>query len=101
MSRSRTGLDNCLSRSEIASQRYVRTIILRSRSINALTAHQVPIRPTPDRLFTLDKPHFPLLSPSAQSKPNVDRSFLRQLLAILRIAFPSYRSPDFGIVFVH
>jgi len=66
-----------------------------------MAAHQVPIRPTPDRLFSSDKPHFPLLSPSAQSKPNVDRSFLRQLLAILRIAFPSYRSPEVGVVLVH
>ena len=66
-----------------------------------MTVHQVPIRPTPDRLFLSDKPHFPLLSPSAQSKPNVDRSFLRQLLAILRIAFPTYHSPEVGIVLVH
>jgi ATP-binding cassette subfamily D (ALD) long-chain fatty acid import protein len=73
----------------------------RLRFTNALSVHQVPIRPTPDRLFSSDKPHFPLLSPSAQSKPNVDRSFLRQLLAILRIAFPSYRSAEVGIVIVH
>ena len=63
--------------------------------------HQVPIRPTPDHLFLLHRPHFPLLSSSAQSKPNVDRSFLRQLLAILRITFPSYSSPEVGIVLVH
>jgi ATP-binding cassette subfamily D (ALD) long-chain fatty acid import protein len=63
--------------------------------------HQVPIRPTPDHLFLSHRPHFPLLSPSEQSKPNVDRSFLRQLLAILRITFPSYRSPEVGIVLVH
>lgn len=62
---------------------------------------QVPIRPTPDRLFLSHKPHFPLLSDSAQNKPNVDRSFLRQLLAILRITIPSYRSPEVGIVLVH
>jgi ATP-binding cassette subfamily D (ALD) long-chain fatty acid import protein len=63
--------------------------------------HQVPIRPTPDSLFLSHRPHFPPLSPSAQSRPNVDRSFLRQLLAILRITFPSYRSPEVGIVLVH
>ncbi|KAF8480250.1 ABC transporter transmembrane region 2-domain-containing protein [Russula ochroleuca] len=62
---------------------------------------KVPIRPTPDHLFLSHRPHFPLLSPSEQSKPNVDRSFLRQLLAILRITFPSYRSPEVGIVLVH
>ncbi|KAH9992281.1 ABC transporter transmembrane region 2-domain-containing protein [Russula vinacea] len=54
-----------------------------------------------DHLFLLHRPHFPLLSSSAQSKPNVDRSFLRQLLAILRITFPSYSSPEVGIVLVH
>jgi len=73
----------------------------RLRFTNAMTTHQVPIRPTPDRLFLSHKPHFPLLSHSAQSKPNVDHSFLRQLLAILRIVFPSYRSPEVGIVLVH
>jgi ATP-binding cassette subfamily D (ALD) long-chain fatty acid import protein len=66
-----------------------------------LRPRQVPIRPTPDFLFSSHRPHFPLLSPSAQSKPNVDRSFLRQLLAILRITFPSYRSPEVGIVLIH
>ena len=62
---------------------------------------QIPIHPTPDTLFLSHKRHFPLLSSSAQSKPNVDRNFLRQLLAILRITFPSYRSPEVGIVLVH
>jgi ATP-binding cassette subfamily D (ALD) long-chain fatty acid import protein len=63
--------------------------------------HQVPIRPTSELLFLSHRPHFPLLSASAQSKPNVDRTFFRQLLAILRITFPSYRSPEVGIVLVH
>ena len=36
-----------------------------------------------------------------QNKPNVDRIFLRQLLAILRITFPSYRSPEVGTVLLH
>ena len=66
-----------------------------------LLHHQVPIRPTPDLLFLSHRHHFPLLSPSAQSKPNVDQSFLRQLRAILRITFPSYRSPELGIVLIH
>jgi ATP-binding cassette, subfamily D (ALD), peroxisomal long-chain fatty acid import protein len=63
--------------------------------------HQVPIHTTPDHLFSSHKPHFPVLPPAAQNKPNVDRAFLRQLLAILRITFPSYRSSEVGIVLVH
>lgn len=63
--------------------------------------HQVPIHPASEALFSSHRPHFPLLPPAAQNKPNVDRAFLRQLLAILRIAFPSYRSPEVAIVLVH
>ncbi|KAI0264669.1 ABC transporter transmembrane region 2-domain-containing protein [Gloeopeniophorella convolvens] len=62
---------------------------------------KVPIRPTPGALFNAHKRHFPPLLPSSQNKPNVDRAFLRQLLAILRVAFPSYRSTEVGIVLVH
>ncbi|KAH9063226.1 ABC transporter transmembrane region 2-domain-containing protein [Lactarius vividus] len=62
---------------------------------------KVPLHPTSDALFSSHKRHFPPLPPSAQNKPNVDRAFLRQLLAILRIVFPSYRSSEVGIVLVH
>ncbi|KAI9508086.1 ABC transporter transmembrane region 2-domain-containing protein [Russula earlei] len=65
------------------------------------TITQVPLYPTPDALLSSHKPHFPLLPPSAQNKSNVDRAFLRQLLAILRITFPSCRSPEVGVVLVH
>ena len=59
------------------------------------------MHPTPDTLFKSHKRHFPPLPSDAQNKPNVDRAFLRQLLAILRIVFPSYRSTEVGIVLVH
>ena len=59
------------------------------------------MHPTPDTLFKSHKRHFPPLPSDAQNKPNVDRAFLRQLLAILRIVFPSYRSTEIGIVLVH
>ncbi|KAI9459179.1 ABC transporter transmembrane region 2-domain-containing protein [Lactarius psammicola] len=62
---------------------------------------KVSLHPTSDALFSSHKRHFPPLPPSAQNKPNVDRAFLRQLLAILRIVFPSYRSSEVGIVLVH
>ncbi|KAI0305321.1 ABC transporter transmembrane region 2-domain-containing protein [Multifurca ochricompacta] len=61
----------------------------------------VPIHPISDALFSSHKPHFPPFPLSAQNKPNVDRAFVRQLLAILRITFPSYRSSEVGIVLVH
>ena len=38
---------------------------------------------------------------AAQTKPNVDRAFARQLLAILRIAFPSYRTRETALVALH
>jgi len=63
--------------------------------------HQVALHPIPDTLFVSHRPHFPPLPQSVQNKPNVDRRFLRQLQAILRITFPSYRSPEVGIVLVH
>ena len=43
--------------------------------------------------------NFPLVPPS--HKPNVDRVLLRQLFAILRIAFPSWRSKEVLILVLH
>ncbi|KAL0958420.1 hypothetical protein HGRIS_000560 [Hohenbuehelia grisea] len=63
---------------------------------------KVPIRPTPLKKFQEDKKYFPLLTASSQAKPNVDRSFVRQLRAILfRIAFPKLRSKETLIVLLH
>ena len=45
---------------------------------------QVEIRPTPKEVLQADEKHFPPVPP--MHKPNVDRVFLRQLRAILRIA---------------
>jgi hypothetical protein len=46
-----------------------------------------------------DVKHFPLVPNS--HKPNVDRTFLRQLMAILRIAFPSWRSKELLMILLH
>ena len=62
---------------------------------------QVTIHPTPDKVFAAHKNLFPPLPPSAQLKPNVDRSFFRQLRAILSVAFPSYTSKEAGIIILH
>lgn len=68
---------------------------------NPVVLTQITIRPTSEEVFASHKPLFPPLPPSAQLKPNVDRSFLRQLRAILRVAFPSYTSKETGIVLLH
>ncbi len=60
---------------------------------------QVKIQPTPATTFAADVTHFPQVQPS--HKPNVDKIFLRQLTAILRIAFPSLTSKETLIVVLH
>ncbi|KAI0065247.1 hypothetical protein BV25DRAFT_1851548 [Artomyces pyxidatus] len=62
---------------------------------------QVIIQPTSETLFASHKRLFPPIPAAAKNKPNVDRVFFNQLLALLRIAFPSYRSKEVAIVFVH
>lgn len=59
---------------------------------------EVRIRGTPLHQFAQDAKHFPLLE---GHRPNVDRAFVRQLVAVLRIAFPSWRSKEVGIVLLH
>ncbi|KAJ7434747.1 ABC transporter transmembrane region 2-domain-containing protein, partial [Mycena galericulata] len=64
------------------------------------TLSKVPVYPTPPEKFASDTSHFPLIP--ATAKPNIDAVFLRQLKAILfRIAFPSWRSKETGIVVLH
>ncbi|KDQ60342.1 hypothetical protein JAAARDRAFT_174405 [Jaapia argillacea MUCL 33604] len=60
---------------------------------------KVNIQPTSPQTLASNTPHFPLIPPS--HKPNVDKTFLRQLTAILRIVFPSLKSKEFGIVILH
>ncbi|KLO16094.1 hypothetical protein SCHPADRAFT_823580 [Schizopora paradoxa] len=60
---------------------------------------KVKIQPTPATTFAADAAHFPQVHPS--HKPNVDKVFLRQLSAILRIAFPSLTSKEALIVVLH
>ncbi|ETW75940.1 ABC transporter, partial [Heterobasidion irregulare TC 32-1] len=59
------------------------------------------VRETPAALFEENRERFALLPAAAQVRPNVDRAFARQLLAILRIAFPSYRTRETAIVALH
>ncbi|KAF8156895.1 ABC transporter transmembrane region 2-domain-containing protein [Crassisporium funariophilum] len=63
---------------------------------------RVPIHPTPKSQYLLDQPHFPPLPTQTRQKPNIDRAFLAQLRSILfRIAVPSWRSPEAGIIALH
>lgn len=60
---------------------------------------QVTIVPTPASKFEEDKKHYPPLKDD--HRVNVDRAFVKQLSAILRIVFPSWRSKQVGIVALH
>ena len=60
---------------------------------------QVTISEIPPEVLKADAHRFPPI-PSSH-KPNVDRVFLRQLRAILRIAFPSLASRETAIVLLH
>ncbi|OCH84612.1 hypothetical protein OBBRIDRAFT_798935 [Obba rivulosa] len=60
---------------------------------------KVTITPTPKVQFDANKKRFRLTP--APYKPNLDKTFFRQLLAILRIAFPSWHSKESLILVLH
>lgn len=60
---------------------------------------KVPIRPTDPEVLAADAKRFPLVPPS--HKPNLDKTFLGQLRAILRIAFRSWHSKESLILCMH
>ncbi|KZP07219.1 hypothetical protein FIBSPDRAFT_939637, partial [Athelia psychrophila] len=63
---------------------------------------KIAIRPTPLPKLLADAAAFPPLTGKAKTKPGIDASFLRQLKAILfRVAFPSWRSSEAGVVALH
>ncbi|KAI0938687.1 hypothetical protein AcV5_000308 [Taiwanofungus camphoratus] len=59
----------------------------------------VPIRPTPASTLASNAAQFPPLPPS--HKPSLDRTFLRQLHALLRIALPSWRTKEAALLVLH
>ncbi|KAF7795588.1 hypothetical protein EIP86_006751 [Pleurotus ostreatoroseus] len=59
---------------------------------------KVNVKPTPKSKFASDASDFPLVS---QDKPGLNKGFLRQLFAILRIAFPSWHSKEIFILVLH
>ncbi|KAH9835223.1 ABC transporter transmembrane region 2-domain-containing protein [Rhodofomes roseus] len=60
---------------------------------------QIPIRPTPPSVIADNARNFPPIP--AAHKPGIDKTFLRQLLAILRVALPTYRSKEAFILCAH
>ncbi|KAI0659258.1 ABC transporter transmembrane region 2-domain-containing protein [Cubamyces menziesii] len=60
---------------------------------------KVTVKPTPASVIEKNAKRFPLVP--ASHKPSLDKTFLRQLLAILRIAFPSWRSKEALILVSH
>lgn len=60
---------------------------------------EVTIVPTSPSKFEEDKKHYPPLKDD--HRVNVDKAFVKQLSAILRIVFPSWKSKEVGIVALH
>ncbi|KAI0372061.1 hypothetical protein BV20DRAFT_964772 [Pilatotrama ljubarskyi] len=60
---------------------------------------KVTIKPTPASTIAKNAKRFPLVPTS--HKPNLDKTFLRQLMAIMRIAFPSWHSKEALILVSH
>ncbi|KZT10351.1 uncharacterized protein LAESUDRAFT_721687 [Laetiporus sulphureus 93-53] len=60
---------------------------------------KVLIRHTPPSVFAANAKHFPPVPTS--HKPNLDKAFLKQLLAIMRIAFPTWHSREAAILLAH
>ncbi|KAI1798098.1 ABC transporter transmembrane region 2-domain-containing protein [Ganoderma leucocontextum] len=60
---------------------------------------KVTIYPTSSSALAKSAKHFPLVPTS--NKANLDKTFLRQLLPILRIAFPSWHSKEALILVMH
>ncbi|KZT70506.1 hypothetical protein DAEQUDRAFT_744731 [Daedalea quercina L-15889] len=59
----------------------------------------IPIRPTPQSVVAENARRFPPIP--ASHKPGLDKTFLRQLLSILHVAFPTYRSKEAIILLAH
>lgn len=116
----RRGLSSKLSKEELAQalqQLYVKEpdgskiLLVPSPNVISKVSHtlvrqdvctdiyQVPIKPTPTSQLAYDAKRFPLI-PSTH-KPSLDRASLRQLTAILQIAFPSWHSKESGIIALH
>lgn len=61
--------------------------------------NKIPIQPIPDEVFKRDAASFMPVPKS--HKPNVDKLFMKQLVAILRIVFPSLTSKEVGLLLLH
>ena len=57
------------------------------------------VQPTPLAKLAANAIYFPLVPTS--HKPSLDKTFLRQLVSILRIAFPKWRSKEVLILVLH
>ena len=90
-------------RSEIESQPYVRhppfcaSSPLRSTLTNFF--YQVNLNLTPKEHFARDAPHFRPIE--KEHKPNVDKTFMRQLSALLRVTFPHWTSKEVATLCLH
>lgn len=60
---------------------------------------QVPIQEVSAQKLAADAKHYPPI-PSSH-RPNLDKTFFRQLRAILRLSFPSWHSKDALILYMH
>lgn len=61
--------------------------------------YQVHLHLTPKEQFTRDAPHFQPIEKT--HKPNVDKTFMRQLFALMRVTFPNWRSKEVATLCLH
>jgi len=61
--------------------------------------YQVHLILTPKDHFTRDAPNFRPIEKT--HKPNVDKTFMRQLFALLRLTFPHFTSKEVGMLCLH
>ncbi|KAI0031943.1 ABC transporter transmembrane region 2-domain-containing protein, partial [Vararia minispora EC-137] len=62
---------------------------------------EVHIRPIAEETLSKTARLFPPLPPAAKTKPSLDKAFLRQLFALIRIAIPGLRSRETLDVLLH
>lgn len=85
--------------SKVRSSSSLLPLISSWANANECLLYQVRLNLTPKEHFTRDIPHFRPIDKT--HKPNVDKTFMRQLFALLRVTFPSWRSKEFGMLCLH
>ena len=85
--------------SKVRSSSSLLPLISSSANANKCLLYQVRLNLTPKEQFTRDIPHFRPIEKT--HKPNVDKTFMKQLFALLRVTFPSWTSKEVAMLCLH